>query len=125
MTVGSLRHPPKRPKWICDTCPDAPAWPCLPARVELAERYADDRLGLAVYVPRQRAVDNTGGYDGRRQSGYTDPNGYADRDADGCPSPEPGLLMRIVVAYVSGAAWCAGFLTVTAATLTIGTWLFW
>ena len=47
----ALRHPPLRPSWDCATC--AQPWPCPPARVELGERYATDRIGLAVYVGMQ------------------------------------------------------------------------
>lgn len=49
--TAALRHPPLRPSWDCGTC-SAP-WPCHPARVELAERYASDRIGLAAYVGAQ------------------------------------------------------------------------
>lgn len=50
MSVG-LRHSPLRPSWDCGTC--GQPWPCPPARVELGERYAGDRVGLAVYVGMQ------------------------------------------------------------------------
>lgn len=49
--MAGLAHPPLRPSWDCAAC-SAP-WPCHPARVELAERYADDRMGLAAYVGAQ------------------------------------------------------------------------
>lgn len=51
MTVVGLRHPPLRPLWDCAECGEP--WPCKPARVELGERYAGDRFGLAVYVGMQ------------------------------------------------------------------------
>lgn len=50
MTVG-LSHPPSRPSWDCASCRQP--WPCHVSRVELAERYARDRVGLAVYVGMQ------------------------------------------------------------------------
>lgn len=42
-------HDPKRPEWMCDTCPPATEWPCSPAKVRLGERYRDS-LGLAMHM---------------------------------------------------------------------------
>lgn len=62
-------------------------------------------------VPRQRVAENTGRYGGRlRQS---DPVLPAQQ-----PAPA-GLLQRAVAEYVSGAAFCAGFLTVAALTYAV------
>jgi hypothetical protein len=39
---------PQRPSWTCTVCPAGTPWPCPPARVALAERYAGDRLRMVV-----------------------------------------------------------------------------
>ncbi|MEV0396715.1 hypothetical protein [Polymorphospora rubra] len=36
--IDDLAHPPRRPEWTCDA--DGAPWPCDPARVDLADRYA-------------------------------------------------------------------------------------
>ncbi len=50
-TSPPLAHPPLRPSWDCASC--GTPWPCSPARVEIGERYADDRVGLAIYAGMQ------------------------------------------------------------------------
>jgi hypothetical protein len=44
-------HRPDRPSWLCGHC--GQDWPCSPARVELGEQYAGDRVGLSVYMAAQ------------------------------------------------------------------------
>lgn len=44
-------HRPDRPSWLCAAC--GQPYPCSPARVELSEQYADDRVGLSVYMGMQ------------------------------------------------------------------------
>nr|WP_192772453.1 hypothetical protein [Plantactinospora soyae] len=41
-------HLPRRPSWRCRAC--AAAWPCRTARKILLTEYADDRVGLSVYL---------------------------------------------------------------------------
>jgi hypothetical protein len=41
-------HLPRRPSWRCRAC--AAAWPCRIAREILLTEYADDRVGLSVYL---------------------------------------------------------------------------
>lgn len=41
-------HPPTRPGWHCERC-DAP-WPCDTARMQLAEQYGADRVGLSLHM---------------------------------------------------------------------------
>jgi hypothetical protein len=41
-------HLPVRPIWLCRVC--AAPWPCGPARLALTHEYADDRIGLTVYL---------------------------------------------------------------------------
>lgn len=66
-----------------------------------------------VTVPRPRTAANTDRYGGRRRAAYPLE-----------PGPKPGgLLRRAAIEYVSGAAFCAGFLTVAALTALVGGWL--
>jgi hypothetical protein len=39
-------HLPRRPSWHCQACPAA--WPCAPARTELARDF--DPVGLAMHM---------------------------------------------------------------------------
>lgn len=49
MSVATeVPHPPTRPAWWCERCDQA--WPCHPARMQLAEQYAGDPVGLSVYL---------------------------------------------------------------------------
>jgi len=41
-------HRPQRPQWTCRAC--AGEWPCAEGRLELMREYADDRVGLLVYL---------------------------------------------------------------------------
>jgi hypothetical protein len=45
--IGEGGHLVDRPSWMC---PDGTPWPCPPARVQLAEAHADDRVSLAAYA---------------------------------------------------------------------------
>lgn len=64
-------------------------------------------------VPRQRTTANTGRCGGRRRAAYSLEPGLT----------PGGLLRRAAIEYVSGAAFCAGFLTVAALTALVGGWL--
>ncbi|GAB2936409.1 hypothetical protein GCM10027280_25580 [Micromonospora polyrhachis] len=44
-------HTPIRPLWICRNC--AGPWPCGAARLQLFREFADDRIGLCVYLASQ------------------------------------------------------------------------
>ncbi|WP_307804068.1 hypothetical protein [Micromonospora echinofusca] len=47
--LGWLRqHQPVRPLWLCRAC--AAAWPCPAARLSLRIEYADNQVGLAMYL---------------------------------------------------------------------------
>ncbi len=48
LMAQAVPHPPTRPGWHCEPC-DA-AWPCDPARMQLAEQYGTDRVGLSMYM---------------------------------------------------------------------------
>ncbi|MFG1678394.1 hypothetical protein [Micromonospora sp. NPDC049282] len=48
MSSASRPHLPVRPIWLCRCC--AQPWPCGVARLALAAEYADDRVGLSVYL---------------------------------------------------------------------------
>ncbi|MEH1013837.1 hypothetical protein V6U90_12110 [Micromonospora sp. CPCC 206060] len=41
-------HTPIQPLWLCRPC--AQPWPCPTARLTLRAEYADDRIGLSVYL---------------------------------------------------------------------------
>ncbi|SDY10613.1 hypothetical protein SAMN05444365_101687 [Micromonospora pattaloongensis] len=41
-------HTPLRPIWLCRAC--AAPWPCGSARLALTAEYADDPVGLCVYL---------------------------------------------------------------------------
>jgi len=47
---GALRtvHRPLRPHWDCHACGEQ--WPCPHGKTELLHEYADDRVGLLVYL---------------------------------------------------------------------------
>ena len=47
MTTGHP-HLPRRPLWLCRAC--AAAWPCGAAREALLIEYADNLVGLSVYL---------------------------------------------------------------------------
>ncbi|KXK58673.1 hypothetical protein AWW66_28450 [Micromonospora rosaria] len=42
------RHVAARPTWRCRVC--AAPWPCAPSRLGLLHEYADDPVGLSVYL---------------------------------------------------------------------------
>ncbi|WP_423790967.1 hypothetical protein [Micromonospora cathayae] len=44
-------HTPVRPIWLCRAC--ARPWPCGTARLTLNREYADDRIGLCLYLSSQ------------------------------------------------------------------------
>lgn len=46
--AGAVPHPPTRPGWHCERC-DVP-WPCDTARMQLAEQYGADRVGLSMHL---------------------------------------------------------------------------
>lgn len=48
LPAAAPRHPPTRPGGHCERC-DAP-WPCDTARMQLAEQYGADRVGLSLYM---------------------------------------------------------------------------
>jgi hypothetical protein len=52
---------PQRPSWTCTVCPAGTPWPCPPARVALAERYAGDLIRLVVDLDAmmRTALDET------------------------------------------------------------------
>ena len=52
-------HHPRRPGWDCVVCREP--WPCPPAKVDLAEEYANDRVSLLVYLSMQLydAIDDS------------------------------------------------------------------
>jgi len=66
-----------------------------------------------VTVPRQRTTVDTGRYGDRRREAYPPRLGLK----------HDGLLRRAAIECVSGAAFCAGFLTVAALTALVGMWL--
>ena len=41
-------HQALRPLWICRACGEP--WPCATARLDLNREYAQDRIGLCVYL---------------------------------------------------------------------------
>lgn len=41
-------HRPVRPEWSCQDC--GQEWPCRPGKADLLAQYADDRVGLLVYL---------------------------------------------------------------------------
>lgn len=41
-------HLPLRPLWLCRAC--AAPWPCGPARLALIRGYADNTIGLCIYL---------------------------------------------------------------------------
>ncbi|MBQ1035654.1 hypothetical protein ACQP08_30755 [Micromonospora zamorensis] len=47
-TTPCRPHLPLRPLWLCRVC--AAPWPCPVARLTLRQEYADDRVGLSVYL---------------------------------------------------------------------------
>ncbi|MFI6133878.1 hypothetical protein [Micromonospora sp. NPDC051141] len=48
MSSAARPHLPMRPIWLCKRC--AQPWPCAIARLALVTEYADDRLGMSVYL---------------------------------------------------------------------------
>ncbi len=61
MTVADIPqtwHLPRRPSWDCVSCRQP--WPCAPAKVDMAEEFADNKVSLAVYLSGQMtdAVDD-------------------------------------------------------------------
>jgi hypothetical protein len=62
MTVAEhpgTSHVPRRPCWDCVSCKEP--WPCAPAKVDLAEEYVEERLGLILYLTLQMldAIDDS------------------------------------------------------------------
>ncbi|GIE94069.1 hypothetical protein Ari01nite_15340 [Paractinoplanes rishiriensis] len=52
MPVGvALAHVALRPSFDCGKCGEP--WPCAPAKVELAEQFQADLLGLSTYLGAQ------------------------------------------------------------------------
>lgn len=51
MEAAVTRHLPQRPEWTCAA--DGKPWPCPGARVHLRSQYADDQLGLSMYMSAQ------------------------------------------------------------------------
>jgi hypothetical protein len=47
MLTPRTEHQPSRPSWDCQKC--AQAWPCAPAKIELAEQY-ENRNVLFLYL---------------------------------------------------------------------------
>ena len=41
-------HTPLRPLWCCRAC--GQPWPCAPARLLLTREYADNPVGLSIYL---------------------------------------------------------------------------
>lgn len=41
-------HLARRPEWDCAVC--GQQWPCRPGQADLLAQYADDRVGLLVYL---------------------------------------------------------------------------
>jgi hypothetical protein len=52
-------HIPRRPRWDCVACTEPR--PCAPAKVDLAEEYAGERVSLILYLAIQMldAVDDS------------------------------------------------------------------
>lgn len=50
----STPHTPIPRLWICRNC--AGPWPCGAARLRLLREFADNRLGLCVYLAAQSAI---------------------------------------------------------------------
>ena len=57
-TAPERFHLPRRPSWDCVPCKEP--WPCAPAKVDMAEEYANDQLSLAMYLNLQMldAIDD-------------------------------------------------------------------
>jgi hypothetical protein len=47
-TPASPTHTALRPLWLCRRC--GQPWPCATARLTLKAEYAEDRVGLCVYL---------------------------------------------------------------------------
>jgi hypothetical protein len=43
-------HMPAGPDWGCNDCAPRAAWPCPDARAGLLKEFADDRIGLHLYL---------------------------------------------------------------------------
>lgn len=46
--VRPAAHLARRPEWDCAVC--GQQWPCRPGQADLLAQYADDRVGLLVYL---------------------------------------------------------------------------